>query len=311
MHSTKNESRISQNSPNVLRNLNFRFIWKWFLASRPKTWIASLSPICIGASMAPSISWSVFLATALFSLAIQIGTNFANDYFDFMKGADTEERIGPKRAVQQGWISPSTMKRGMIAVFFAAFLIAIPLMMIAGAWSLCITALAIIFGILYTGGAKPLGYLGLGEILVFFFFGPVATCGTFFLQTHMLGEAVLLASIPPGLLSCSLLIANNIRDEKTDKLANKKTLVVRFGSLFGKLEYAFSIAIACLIPLILVVFYQQPINLLGVFFLFPIAIRLGKQAFSFQEPKDFIALLQGTSLLFFFFTLLFCISFIR
>lgn len=287
-----------------------KVIRPWILATRPKTWIASLSPVLIGASMAPSVCWRIFFLTALFSLLIQIGTNFANDYFDFMKGADTKEREGPKRAVSQGWISPLAMKKATAIIFGFAFLIAVPLMIIAGSWSLWITVAAILFGILYTGGPKPLGYLGFGELLVFCFFGPVATCGTYFLQTNTIGEAVLLSSFAPGFFSCSLLIANNIRDEKTDKSAGKNTLVVRFGSLFGKLEFVLSISLPLFIPLGLVIFYGAPINLLGVFFLFPISIRLIKQAFSFQSPIEFIHLLQESSLLFFFYTLLFCFSFV-
>lgn len=305
MHSTKNGLPTSENSPSVPE--------KWLLATRPKTWIASLSPVCIGTALVgtKSISWTIFLLTALFSLAIQIGTNFANDYFDFIKGADTAERQGPKRAVQSGWISPASMRKATIAVFSAAFFIAIPLMVIAGLWSLLITAAAIAFGILYTGGAKPLGYLGFGEILVFVFFGPIATCGTYFLQTQTLHESILLASLAPGLLSCSLLIANNLRDENTDRTANKKTLIVRFGKIFGSLEYAFAVVIAIVVPLLLVIFYQAPFNLLSAFFLFPIAFHLIKKAFIFQEPKELLSLLQGSSLLLFFYTLLFCLAYVR
>jgi 1,4-dihydroxy-2-naphthoate octaprenyltransferase len=302
MHSMKKENPILQNSQNVLK--------AWFLATRPKTWIASLSPVCIGASMAETLSWPIFSLTLLFALLIQIGTNFFNDYADFIKGADSDDRQGPKRAVQQGWILASTMRKAAAIVFGLAFFSAIPLMVIAGIWSLPITIAAIAFGVFYTGGPKPLGYLGLGEILVFVFFGPIATCGTYYLQMNTLTSSVLLASITPGLLSCALLIANNLRDEKTDRLANKKTLVVRFGNLFGKLEYTVAIAIPTIIPLILVLFYEAPTNLLGVFFLFPIAIALIKQAFSFKEPKELISLLQGTSLLFFFYTLLFACSFL-
>ncbi len=292
MHSTKSERPISQNSPNALE--------KWFLAARPKTWIACISPVCIGASMAPSISWSIFSLTLLFGLFIQIGTNFANDYFDFIKGADTNERLGPKRAVQQGWILPSSMKKGTFIAFATAFFVGIPLMVIAGLWSVFIALLSIVFGLLYTGGPKPLGYLGLGEIFVLFFFGPVATCGTYFLQTNTLHESVLLASIAPGLFSCALLIANNLRDEDTDRKSDKKTLVVRFGSLFGRLEYAFAIFLPMMIPLILVVFYEAPVNLLSAFFLFPIAIHLIKQEVS----------LQKTALFFFSYTFLFVLSFV-
>lgn len=302
MHSTKRENLTSQNFPNALE--------KWFLAARPKTWIASLSPVLIGTALAgPPISWTIFALTCLFSLSIQIGTNFANDYFDFVKGADTEARQGPKRAVQSGWISLNAMKKGTIAVFAIAFLAAIPLMVIAGIWSLSIASLAIAFGILYTGGPKPLGYLGLGEILVLIFFGPVAVCGTYYLQTLTLEPSVWVASLSPGLFSCALIIANNLRDEATDAKANKKTLVVRFGRIFGSLEYAFSLALAMLIPLVLLVFYRGPYNLLSVFFLFPIAIPLIKKAFTFSHPKELIPLLQGTSLLFGFYTLFFFVAY--
>ena len=299
MHSTKNESPISQSSPSALE--------KWFLATRPKTWVASLSPVIIGTVMAPSISWGLFLMTALFALFIQIGTNFANDYSDFVKGADTKERQGPKRAVAEGWIKPAVMKKATALVFITAALIALPLMVVAGLWSLFIVIAAIASGILYTAGPKPLGYLGLGEVFVLVFFGPVSACGAYFLQTGLVTPAVLIASLAPGFLSCSLLVANNLRDEKTDAVANKKTLVVRFGRLFGQLEYTLSLAVPLVIPLILVFCYAGPLNLIGVFFLFPIAIRLIKAVFSFNEPK---ALLQGTSLLFFFYTLLFSVSFL-
>ena len=295
----KNGPPTSTSSPSVLE--------KWFLATRPKTWIASLSPVCMGVAMAPSISWGIFFLTALFALLIQIGTNFANDFFDFIKGADTMERQGPKRAVAQGWITPFAMMKATGIVFFLAFLIAIPLMILAGIWSLLITFAAIAFGILYTGGKNPLGYLGLGEILVFIFFGPIAMCGTYYLQAETLTPTVLLASLSPGLLSCALLIANNLRDEATDRKAHKKTLVVRFGKVFGSLEYTFSLFIPILIPLLLVLFYNAPFNLLGVFFLFPIAFHLSKKAFTLDKPQE---LLPGTSILFFSYTLLFILSFL-
>lgn len=302
MHSTKSENPISQNSPSALE--------KWFLATRPKTWIASLSPVLIGTVMAPSVSWVLFLMTALFALFIQIGTNFANDYFDFVNGADTKERQGPKRAVAEGWIAPATMRKVTAALFITASLIALPLMVIAGWWSLFILIAAIASGIFYTAGPKPLGYLGLGELFVLPFFGPVSACGAYFLQTGTLTPAVLIGSLAPGFLSCALLVANNLRDEKTDAVANKKTLVVRFGKLFGQLEYMLTLAVPLLIPLMLVFFFEGPLNLIGVFFLFPIAIRLIKGAFTFNEPKELISLLQGTSLLFFFYTLLFTVSFL-
>jgi len=301
MPSIRSENQTLQNSPSALKS--------WVLATRPKTWIASISPVLIGVSMAAAtqpIRFSLFALTLLFSLFIQIGTNFANDYFDFIKGADTSARLGPKRAVAQGWISPPAMLIGTLLIFGAAFLIAIPLMTIAGWWSFPLAASAILFGILYTGGPKPLGYLGLGELLVFVFFGPIAACGAYFLQTGALHTSVFLASLAPGLLSCSILIANNLRDEKTDRAANKKTLIVRFGRTFGSWEYTAAILGAAAIPLILVLFTQAHWTLLSASLILPLSFPWVKKAFLCKHPLELIPVLQGSALLLFLYTLLFC-----
>lgn len=278
MHSTKSENPTSQNSPNALKS--------WFLATRPQTWIASLSPVCIGAALAPQLHWPLLLCTLLFALLLQIGANFANDYFDFIKGADTPERKGPARAVQQGWITPKAMRNGTAIILSTAFLTALPLILRAGLWSLFPAILALLSALLYTGGPRPLGYLGLGELLVLLFFGPVATCGTYFLQTGAWPLTVLLASLPPGLLSCSLLIVNNLRDEATDRKAHKRTLVVRFGNTFGKWEYTLTLLLASLLPLLF-----APVASL---ILLP-AIPLIKKVFTYQDPKELIPVLQKSS----------------
>jgi 1,4-dihydroxy-2-naphthoate octaprenyltransferase len=271
----------------------------FFLASRPKTWIASISPVLIGTTMAPQKDLKLFFLTLIFSLFIQIGTNFANDYFDFINGADTVLRNGPKRATQQGWISPNAMLRGTALVFILAILAAIPLMVTAGLWSIALAALCVAFGILYTGGPKPLGYLGLGEILVFIFFGPIATMGTFFLQTQTITMPLFIASLAPGLLSCSILVANNLRDEKTDRVAGKNTLVVRFGKTFGSWEYTLTLLGALLVPLYF--------HLVLPSLIFMGAIPLIKRAFRFQDPLELISLLQGSALLLIVYTILFCL----
>jgi 1,4-dihydroxy-2-naphthoate octaprenyltransferase len=247
--------------------------------------------------MADEVRVPIFVLTLLFSLLIQIGTNFANDYFDFVKGADNAHRKGPKRAVEQGWISPRSMLLGTFSVFAAAFFIAIPLMMQAGWWSYAIAAAAILFGTLYTGGPKPLGYLGLGELLVFIFFGPIAVCGTYFLQTDTLALPVFLASLAPGLLSCAILISNNLRDEPTDRIANKRTLVVRFKRRFGAIEYTLSIAAAAAIP-----FFFSPLVWTAAI-IFPLSLPLIKRAFF---SPDLVPLLPGTARLLVLYTILFC-----
>lgn len=282
------------------------------LASRPRTWIASLSPVLLGTAFAAKeqpIDLFLFSLTAFFSLLIQIGTNFANDYFDFIKGADTAARKGPPRATQQGWISPLAMLRATFIIFSIAFAIAIPLMIRAGwQWSLPLAILSILFGILYTGGPKPLGYMGLGELLVLIFFGPIATCGTYFLQTLSMHPLVFFGGLAPGFLSCSLLIANNLRDEESDRVAKKQTLVVRWGTRWGQWEYLFSLVAASSIPLILVFFYTAPKSLLSASLIFPLSFPLVKKAFFFKDPLELISVLQGSAGLLFLYTAFFCIA---
>ncbi len=294
----KSASPITPASPNALK--------AYFLASRPKTWIASLSPVCIGTAMAPHIHFSIFFLALLFSLLIQIGTNFANDYFDFINGADSKLRNGPKRATQEGWIAPQSMWMALLFVFGCALVIAIPLMTIAGLWSFFLALACVAFGILYTGGPKPLGYLGLGEGLVFIFFGPIATCGAYFLQTGMMGMPIFIASLAPGLLSCSILIANNLRDEKSDSAANKRTLVVRFGRTFGCWEYTFAIVIAAAIPWILVFFYDAVPYLLSASLIFFLALPSIRKVFRFRDPLELISVLQTSAFLLFLYTAIFC-----
>jgi 1,4-dihydroxy-2-naphthoate octaprenyltransferase len=201
------------------------------------------------------------------------------------------------------------MRLATCLIFGSAFLIAIPLMIIAGLWSLFLAAACIAFGILYTGGPKPLGYLGLGELLVFPFFGPIAACGAYFLQTGTVTLPVFIASLSPGFLCCSILIANNLRDEKSDRMANKRTLIARFGRTFGSWEYTLTIAAAAAVPFILVFFYNAPAPLLSASLILPLAFPWIQKAFKFRDPLELISVLQGTALLLFLYTLVFCLSF--
>lgn len=271
-------------------------------ASRPKTWIASISPVLIGAVMARreegQFSWFLFACSALFSLLIQIGTNYANDYFDFINGADTQHRIGPARAVISGWISPKAMRQAAFSLFFAAFCVSIPLVVATGLWASYFVLSSIAFGLLYTGGPKPLGYIGLGDLLVLLYFGPVAVIGSYFVQTHAVHFAPLAISLAPGLLSCAILVANNLRDAETDRAAHKNTLVVRFGKSFGAWEYATCVTCALLLPI--------GFGYFSSLLLLPFVIPLIHQAFSFQNAPDIAPLLPKTAKLLIAFTLLFC-----
>jgi 1,4-dihydroxy-2-naphthoate octaprenyltransferase len=228
----------------------------WIEASRPKTLWASVAPVIIGTAMAYRDGmWEPAIAviTMLSSVLIQIGTNFANDYFDFFKGADTKERIGPSRVTGSGLIKPESMRIAFFSAFSLSVLLGLYLIILGGWPILIIGTFSILFGILYTGGPFPLGYKGLGEIFVLIFFGPVAVGGTYYLQTLNINLTVILAGLSPGLISTALLTVNNLRDMNTDRKAGKKTLAVRFGPIFARAEYIFSISLACIMPLLLLI----------------------------------------------------------
>jgi 1,4-dihydroxy-2-naphthoate polyprenyltransferase len=241
----------------------------WWDAARPKTLPAAAAPVIMGTAMAFHDGF-VFLPAALAALAgallIQIGTNLANDYFDYFKGADNKERLGPTRATQAGLVSPGAMKWAFILTFVLAFVIGLYLIF-RGGWPLLFIGLAsILFGILYTGGPYPLGYNGLGDIFVLIFFGPVAVGGTYYVQSLEINHVVLLAGLAPGLISTAILTVNNLRDINTDANAGKRTLAVRFGVGFAKKEYILSIIAACLLPLLLI--YLTKENFYSVLTLF-------------------------------------------
>lgn len=224
----------------------------WVLAARPKTLPAAVGPILVGATLA--LADNVFqlgpaLAALLCALLLQIGSNFANDYFDFYKGADTHDRLGPTRVTSAGLLTPDAMRWGMVVVFGAAALVGLYLIWVGG-WPILIAGLAaLLAAIAYTGGPFPFGYYGLGDLFVFLFFGLVAVCGTYYVQAHTLPAAVVLAAVPPGLLITAILVVNNLRDLETDRRANKRTLAVRLGRRGTQVEYVLLLLIAYLTPL--------------------------------------------------------------
>jgi len=226
----------------------------WLLATRPKTLLASFAPVAIGTALAwRDGGFHALAATAALAgaMCIQIGTNFCNDYFDHRQGADTEDRKGPTRAVQAGWISPRAMLGATVMMFAALALICVYLVSRAG-WPIVVIGVAsAIFGVLYTAGRYSLAYLGLGDPFVLLFFGPVAVAGTYYVQTLTVNKATLVAGLAPGLIAVGLLVVNNLRDIEEDRVANKKTLAVRFGATFVRWEYTLCILTAALIPFIL------------------------------------------------------------
>lgn len=231
--------------------------WKiWVAAARPRTLPAALAPVLVGSALA----WhdGRFDARAAgfclaFALLVQIGTNFANDYFDFVKGADTSARVGPQRAVAAGLISPPLMRRVMLATFAAAFAVGLGLVAWGGPWLIAIGVASIICGYAYTGGPWPLGYHGLGDVFVFVFFGLVAVGATYLVQAGRISGAAWLAAIPVGLLTANILVVNNYRDAQTDAAAGKRTLVVRFGRGFARWQFGISLLIALATPVLFLV----------------------------------------------------------
>ena len=178
------------------------------------------------------------LATLLCAILIQIEANYANDYFDFLKGADTEARLGPTRATASGLVTPAQMRNATLIVLGLSLLLGLYLVWRGGWPILAIGVLSVIFAALYTGGPYPLGYLGLGELFVLIFFGPVAVGGTYYVQTLEWHLVPTLAGLAPGLISCAILAVNNLRDIDEDRRTGKRTLAARFGERFAHWEYA-------------------------------------------------------------------------
>ena len=225
----------------------------WILAARPKTLLAGLCPVAIGAMLAIHDDkfhlWAM-LAALVCALSVQIGTNFCNDYCDFFQGADTDERKGPTRAVQAGLISPRWMLIATVLMFSITAAASFALFLRAGWPFLLLGVISILFGVLYTAGRFSLAYLGIADPFVLVFFGPVSVAGTYFAQTLELDGAAVVAGLGPGLIATGLLVVNNLRDIDEDRLANKRTLAVRFGAKFSRFQYAGCIVIAALIPII-------------------------------------------------------------
>lgn len=224
----------------------------WIAAARLRTLPAAVVPVVVGTACAAAsggVALGPALAALAGALAIQIGTNFANDVFDAERGADGPDRIGPLRAVSAGLITAAAMKRAMAAAFGVATLLGVYLAVSAGWPVVAIGVASIVSGIAYTGGPWPLGYHGLGDVFVLAFFGFVAVCGTAFVQLGHVPPLAIAASVPVGALATAILVVNNLRDRDTDARAGKRTLAVRLGRRGALVEYAALVAIAYAVPL--------------------------------------------------------------
>lgn len=268
----------------------------WISASRPRTLPAAVAPVLVGTALAwheRSQVWPAALACLGFALLVQIATNFANDYYDHVKGADTAERVGPRRMVAAGWVAPEVMKAAMQAVFALAFLVGLTLLPYGG-WPLLVVGVAsILCGIAYTGGPFPLGYNGLGDVFVFVFFGLVAVGATFYVQAGYVSNEAVLCGAGVGLLATNILVVNNYRDAETDRRAGKRTLVVRFGKRFARLQHGVSLCVALTIPFHLLRLGYKPAVLLPLV-LAPLAWRHSSRLSRAESPDELIGLLGAT-----------------
>jgi len=213
----------------------------WLMAARPKTLPAAIAPVLVGTALAATQGTFrplSFLAASLGALFIQIGTNLSNDYSDARRGADTEDRLGPVRVTAGGLVPPRQVLLATYLAFGLAVLAGSYLIATAGWELLLVGAASILAGVLYTGGPRPYGYEGLGEVFVFLFFGVVAVAGSYFAQTERLAWEAFALAVPVGLLAAAILVVNNVRDLETDRRAGKRTLAVRLGRPRARALYA-------------------------------------------------------------------------
>lgn len=249
----------------------------WWIAIRPRTLPAAASPVLVGtAAAAADHGMRLLPALAAFAgaLLLQIGVNLANDYFDYTKGVDTDERLGPLRVTQSGLISPAGVLKGMILCFSLAACAGVYLAFSAKWFVILLGGASILAAVLYSGGPFPLASHGLGDFFAFLFFGPVAVCGTYFVQSLTLTPLSMLLSLPVGFLVASILVVNNLRDIPTDLKVGKRTLAVILGGRGSRVEFRVLLALAYLGPILLHVFADLPAWGLLPFLSLPGAVRL-------------------------------------
>ncbi|MGQ0286395.1 1,4-dihydroxy-2-naphthoate polyprenyltransferase [Pasteurellaceae bacterium 22721_9_1] len=288
----------------------------WFDTARPKTLPLAVAIILTGSALAQwagQHNWAITLLCLLTATLLQIVSNFANDYGDHQKGSDTSERIGPLRGIQQGQMSAKQLRNGLIAVSFASFLSGATLIAIAYesvndliAFAI-LGILAIVAAITYTVGKKPYGYLGLGDISVFLFFGLLAVCGTYYLQTHQLSADIFLPAAACGFLSTAVLNINNLRDIEQDRKAGKNTLIVRIGAENGRIYHCILLSSA-VICYTLFAIQHKPLLLAPIAM---IAILLAKHAifvYQHKAPTELRPMLAKMSMLALLSTILFSLG---
>ena len=260
----------------------------WLLASRPKTLLAAVVPVMVGSALAISMK-KFFLpysiVALLCSILIQIGTNFTNDLYDFLKGSDTVKRKGPRRVLASGLISVSEMRIAIILVFGLTFLLGLYLVYSVGILILWVGIFSIFTGIIYTAGPYPLAYNGLGDIFVFIFFGIVGTMGTFYLHTQEISILSFIVSIPVGALITNILVVNNFRDIEEDREANKRTLAVILGREFSRWQFIILIILSYLTSFSLYLQFDFNFWIFLPFATIPISIILIRMLYTFKGEE--------------------------
>lgn len=270
----------------------------WVLAARPKTLTAAVAPVLVGTGLAAHDGALAILPAAaalLGAVLIQIGTNLANDYYDFVRGADTEDRVGPIRVTQAGLLSPASVRNAMAGVLTSAVFVGVYLVAIGGWPIVWIGVASVACAVLYTGGPFPLAYHGLGDVFVFVFFGLVAVGGTYFVQALSWSPDVLLAGAAMGSLNTAILVVNNLRDIETDARVGKRTLAVRLGPIRTKVEFGVLILFALVAPVVGVLFFGWPIASLVALVAAPFCREPLRAVANFSNPRELIPALGATA----------------
>ena len=266
----------------------------WVEAARPRTLPAAVAPVVVGtATAAQLVPWR-FAAALVVGLAIQIGVNYANDYFDGVRGVDTAARVGPRRAVAAGLVAPPAMRRAMLVAFGVAGLAGLALGAAAGWQLVAVGALCFLAALGYSGGPRPYASAGLGEVFVFVFFGLVATIGSAYVQVEAIPAAAVPAAVAMGFLAVALLVVNNLRDIPTDAAAGKRTLAVRLGDRGTRLLYR-GLVVAALAAAVVVAAVVGSVAPLAAVLAAPLAVPALRRVAAGAVGRDLIAALGATA----------------
>jgi 1,4-dihydroxy-2-naphthoate octaprenyltransferase len=280
----------------------------WVMAARVRTLPAAVAPVLVGTSLAlgaDNFHPLAFVAALLGAVLIQVGTNLSNDYSDARRGADTEDRLGPVRVTAGGLVPPRQVLLATYVSFSLAIACGAYLVAVAGPELLAVGAASILAGVLYTGGPRPYGYEGLGEVFVFLFFGIVAVTGSYFVQVQQLPWQAFVCSVPVGLLASAILVVNNVRDLETDRRAGKRTLAVRLGRTRTRMLYTAMVTGAFVTAPLPWAFGSMSAWLLLSWAGIPLALRLIKLVRTRTDGPALNGALAGTGAL----QLLFCVLF--